>query len=111
MKNKFYRVIKNVDGKPLEMNGKELNYTKGEAIKKARMFDGKIEPLSEEENDQEILREALENLKFAFTDVLTHSGWEKEFGSKYPFQKNFCEVVDDIIAWVDDEIGREEKQP
>jgi hypothetical protein len=99
----FYRVVKNSDGKPLEMDGKEFHYTRGEAIKKARVFDGKIQPLSDEENDRELLRESLVNLQFAFAEVLAYSGFEKEFGSKYPFQKNFREMVDDVIHWVEDE--------
>lgn len=103
MEKQFYRVILKADNKPMELYGKELHYTRGEAIKKARMFDGKMEALSEDENNQEILREALETLKFSFSEVLTYSGWEKEFGSKYPFEKNFKEVVDDVIAWVNDE--------
>ena len=105
----FYRVVvkRTADGKagkPLTIDGKELHYTRGEAIKKAKMFGGKIQPLSEEENNRELLRESLENLKFAFVDILYYCDFEKEFGSKYPFTKNFREVVDDVIYWVEDEV-------
>ena len=99
----FYCVILKSDSKPMALNGKELHYPRGEAIKKARMFDGKIEALSDEENDRELLREALENLKLSFCEVLVYCDDEKEFGSKYPFGKNFREVVDDVIEWVEDE--------
>lgn len=98
----FYRVVR--DGKPIALDGKEFHYTRGEAIKKARMFDGKIEPLSDEENDRELLKEALESMKFAFCEVLAYCDWEKEFGSKYPFHKNFREMVDDVITWVENEV-------
>jgi hypothetical protein len=104
----FYRVIRKADNKPMTLDGKEFHYTRGEAIKKARQFDGKIQPLSEEENDRELLREVLENLKFSFCEVLAYCDAEKEFGSKYPFEKNFREIVDDVIVWVNDENGEAE---
>ena len=104
MEKQFYRVILKADNKPMELYGKELHYTRGEAIKKARMFNGKIEALSEEENNQELLREALENLRFSFCEVLANCDCEKEFGSKYPFGKNFREMVDDVISWVESEV-------
>ena len=100
----FYRVVRKIDNKPIALDGKGFHYTRGEAIKKARMFDGKIEPLSDDENDRELLREAMENLKFSFAEVLAYCGFEKEFNNKYPFEKNFKEVVSDVIAWVDSEL-------
>jgi hypothetical protein len=103
MEKQYYRVNLKVNCKPMTLDSKELHYSRGEAIKKARMFNGKIEALSEEENNQELLREAMENLKFAFCEVLQRCDYETEFGSKYPFQKNFREMVDDVIVWVDDE--------
>lgn len=99
----FYRVILKADNKPMALDGKEFHYTRGEAIKKARKFDGKIQPLSEEENNRELLRESLETLVFSFCEVLAYSGWDKEFNDKYPFPKNFREIVDDVIEWVESE--------
>jgi hypothetical protein len=99
----FYRVIKKADNKPLESNGKEIHYTRGEALKKSKMFDGKIEPLSDEENDLELLKEAFVNLKFAFAEVLAYAGHEKVYNDKYPFNKNFREMADAVIEWTDSE--------
>jgi hypothetical protein len=89
----------------MTMNGKELHYTRGEAIKKARLFNGRIEPLSDEENDHELLRESLVNLEFAFADVLSLYDNNEDFNKNYPFEKNFKEVVNDVIKWVESGIA------
>jgi hypothetical protein len=100
--SKYYHVEK--DGKLLESMGVVQVYTPGEAVKKARLFDGKVVPLSEEENAKEVMKAALINLKNAFCEVLDASGFETEFNSKYPFDRCFRELTDMVIDWVESEV-------
>jgi len=100
--SKYYHV--EVDGKPLESMGVIQIYTPGEAIKKARIFKGKVVPLSDEENAEQNMKVALINLKDAFCQVLEASDFEKEFNDKYPFGRCFLELTDKVIEWVESEV-------
>jgi hypothetical protein len=101
--SKYYHV--EVDGKPLESMGIVQVYSPGEAAKKARIFEGKVVPLSEEENAKQNLKESLINLKNAFCQVLDASGFETEFNSdKYPFDSCFIELTHKVIDWVESEV-------
>jgi hypothetical protein len=102
---KYYHV--EVDGKPLESMGAVQVYSPGDAIKKARLFGGKVVPVSEEENAKQNLKESLINLKNAFCQVLEASSFETEFNSeKYPFDRCFIELTDKVIEWVDSEVNQ-----
>jgi hypothetical protein len=98
---KYYHVI--VDGKPLEFGGVPVVYSRGQAIKKARQFVGKIQALSPEASAKEEMKAALQKLETAFLNVLNVSDYEHQFNDKYPFQKNFAEIVDDVIEWISSE--------
>ena len=101
---KYYHVI--VDGRPLEIGGKPAIYTRGEAIKKAHAWNGKIKEVDEETAANEEMKEALFSLKNAFLGVLQASDYETEFDSlKYPFDCNFKEMVNKVIDWVDYEMN------
>jgi hypothetical protein len=100
---KYYHV--EVDGKPLESMGVIQVYSPAEAAKKARIFEGKVVPLTEEENAKEVMKAALVNLKNAFCEVLEASENTSEFDpEKYPFDRCFRELTDKVIDWVDSEI-------
>ena len=102
----YYYVM--VDGKPVaHHDGKLCTYTRGEAIKKARLFNGKIEAVPEDVNIKENLKEALRGLQAAFVNVLDVCDHEAEFNSKYPFHKCFIELTHDVIDWVDSEVEAE----
>jgi hypothetical protein len=100
---KYYHV--EVNGKPLESMGVVQVYTPGEAVKKARLFDGKVVPLSEEENAKEVMKAALINLKNAFCEVVEATDFETEFNpNTYPFDRCFLELTDKVIDWVESEV-------
>jgi hypothetical protein len=101
---KYYHV--EVNRKPLESMGVIQVYTPGEAIKKARLFGGKVVPLSQEENAKEVMKAALINLKNAFCEVLEASDYETEFKSElYPFDRCFSELTDKVIEWIGSEVS------
>ncbi len=63
-------------------------------------------PLSAKENNPDTLKQTLINLKHAFCDVLEHCDYEQQFNDKYPFDRCFRELTQDVIEWVDSEINK-----
>jgi hypothetical protein len=101
---KYYHV--EVEGKPLESMGAVQVYSPGEAIKKARLFGGKVVPLSDEDNAKEVMKAALINLKDAFYQVLEASEFTDEFNpEKYPFDKCFRDLTSEVTSWVESEVN------
>lgn len=103
--SKYYCVT--VDGEPLKsFEGSIQCYTRGEAVKKSKMFNGKWFPVSYEVNRKINLKKSLIHLKDAFCDVLENCSCNEQFGDKYPFPKEFVSMVKDISDWVYDEERR-----
>jgi hypothetical protein len=54
---------------------------------------------------REELKDELIRFEGACVNLLDKCGPESEFGPKYPFNKEFISVVEDVAEWVQDELG------